>query len=126
MFGVLSALTSIRLIVWASMAWSFVALAVVGFPLWSGASQSSRSPSNFIFGAGYIVTFLVIMLLHIVALRAASKSPAGRWASLTLMICSGSIFLVALITGFTVGLYVIPSAILLLIASLLSVGSNRI
>jgi hypothetical protein len=105
------------------MVWSLLALGIVGFPFWSGSSSSGAV--NLAFGTGYLVIVLVVLVLHIVALKAVSSYSPSTHVSRKLALIMGSMFLIAFLTGFTIGLYILPSAILLLAATILSIRANQ-
>lgn len=119
MVKLLGILGAVRLIVWLSMTWSLISLIIVGFPYWGGDAPSPPIAWKLADSAGYFAVILVVLLLHIMALRVISSSTTSKQATRILVSATGGVFLIAFLTGFTVGLYILPSGILLLIASLL-------
>jgi len=120
-----------RLIVLISMAWSLLALSCVGLSYFGvlDVLWGRMAPPSFegliALGGGYFIVTVVILLLHILAIRATHQGTAHpKRNSKVLVSTAGAMFLIAFLTGFSIGLFVLPSAILLLIASIISITNT--
>ena len=121
-----------RLTVWISTGWSLLALSIVGLDYFGvldmlrGKTAPPSLAGLIALGGGYFIAALVILLLHILAIRATHQGTAHPKRNLRVLVfTAGAMFLIVFLTGFTIGLYLLPSAILLLIASLLSIANTQ-
>ena len=120
-----------RLIVWISAAWSLLALSLVGLFYFEVLDilQGNIEPPSFggliALGGGYFIVVLFILLLHVLAIRVTRRSTTHpKRKSQGLVSITGVMFLIVFLTGFSIGLFLLPSAILLLIASILSITNT--
>lgn len=119
-----------RLAVWISLAWSLLVLSFVGLHYFGvlDVLRGERAPAfldGLIALGGYFIVAPLILFLHILAIRATHQRTAHpKRNSKVLVSTAGAMFLIAFLTGFSIGLYLLPSAILLLIASIISITNT--
>ncbi len=63
-------------------------------------------------GGGYFAVALITVTIHALALH------FGRFNSKALVLAMAAMFVISFLTGFTIGLFLLPSAFLLLMASI--------
>lgn len=119
-----------RLLAMASAGWSLLAFSVVYFKFLGVLNwpRNDISPPSFDevirnipLGGGYYGVALFLILMHGIALRATRLNPNP----IALMLVTGVMGVGVFLTRFTIGVYLLLSTALLLVATILSILSRR-
>jgi len=70
-------------------------------------------------GQGILLIGTLILAMHIIAIRYSGQEPPSMLSKITVVLVFGGMLTLAFLTGFTIGLLVLPSPVLLLLASIL-------
>ncbi len=118
----------VGLLVIGSGCWSLLVIVISGLYvsgvldwLLGQVDRSSLPPFEFLIASsgGPLVLALVVVLIHTLVLFVAHSSARG------LLLATGGMFLISFLTGFTVGLYLLPSVVVLLLAAIVAISSPR-
>jgi apolipoprotein N-acyltransferase len=114
----LARIASIISLVWA--VFLFGCLAMSYLEIGSPAPLSYRFAQS----GGVIVIGAIVLLLHSLLLLAAYQKFSRRISIIVFTLSPAGMLLLTILTGFTIGTLLLPSTILLILASILFVSAN--
>ncbi len=107
-----------RLAIVASSVWNALLFCflILGF---FGSEEKAPLGVQLARGQGILLIGAFILVMHIIAIRYSWQEPLPMLSKITVVLVFGGMLTLAFLTGFTIGLLVLPSPALLLLASIL-------